>query len=163
MNYFELFSIPISLNIDVAQLQKTYYRLCREFHPDHASADEQDQAMHQTADIHKAREVLSNPELRLAYILQIQDMMADDEKYKLPPSFLGRMMDINETAMEISSDEEKQQFMQEINALQQELFEPVAAYFTADELHLTPEKLTALELYYYQQKYVNRMLTTMNK
>ncbi|HPI55329.1 MAG TPA: Fe-S protein assembly co-chaperone HscB [Chitinophagaceae bacterium] len=166
MNYFELFSLPVSLKIDTAQLQKTYYRLCREFHPDHAATDAQEQAMHQTADIHKARETLSKPELRLAYLLKINGMMEEDEKYKLPASFLGQMMDINEAAMELSGspdDVATQALQQDIEQCHATIYQPVAAYFTADELTLTAQDLSALQLYYYQQKYLQRVQDSIEK
>ena len=64
MNYFELFQIPISLNLDTAQLAVRYRELQRQFHPDNVAAQADAiklEAMQQSVEINSAYNTLKLP------------------------------------------------------------------------------------------------------
>ena len=49
MNYFELFNLPISLQINKADLTKCFFELQKKYHPDqfvNATSSEQEEALH---------------------------------------------------------------------------------------------------------------------
>lgn len=108
-NYFELFGLEPMLNIDEASLKKTFYQLSREWHPDryiNADAAAATKAMQMTAQINEAYNTLKNSEHLLAYVLRVEGLLQEDEKYTLPSAFLMQMMDLNELVSEAEEQPE---------------------------------------------------------
>lgn len=102
-NYFELYGIAESFNPDAAVVKAKFYELSRATHPDkYARADSaaQLQALTLAAQNNKAYKTLTNPELTMAYVLRLNGVMQDEEKYTLPPDFLMEMMELNEAVSE---------------------------------------------------------------
>lgn len=82
-NYFSLFNLPRKFNIDTDLLQKNYFKLQREFHPDrHILAEESEKklALLYTTYINKAFETLHSPLRRAIYILNLIGIQIDGEK-----------------------------------------------------------------------------------
>lgn len=74
-NYFEIFSLPLSHEIDLERLREIYLRLQAQYHPDKfllASRSEQEQASKNSKIINKGYFVLSNPIELLDYMLALQ-------------------------------------------------------------------------------------------
>src|SRR5579864_912222 len=64
VDYFKFFSLPHKLNIDVAALEREFYRLSRQLHPDlyaRASAQEQQWSLEQTSRMNDAYRALRDP------------------------------------------------------------------------------------------------------
>jgi len=75
VNYFELFQIPVSLNVDTAQLAVRYRELQRQFHPDNVAAQADAiklEAMQQSVEINSAYHTLKQPLNRAEYLLTLQ-------------------------------------------------------------------------------------------
>jgi molecular chaperone HscB len=75
VNYFELFQIPVSLNVDTAQLAVRYRELQRQFHPDNVAAQSDAiklEAMQQSVEINSAYHTLKQPLNRAEYLLTLQ-------------------------------------------------------------------------------------------
>lgn len=164
MNYFELFNLPISLQNNNTEVLKKYYALCKQNHPDNYTLQNEDaqfKAEEMTALINQAKKVLDDPQLRLSYILRLHEQIADDEKFQLPPAFLGEMMDINEQLMELEfapDVEAKEKVKQEIKDMEVSLFDEVKAFFEKDVLSIDDIKSDQLKSYYYKRKYLDRIL-----
>jgi len=163
MYYFELFDIPVSLNVNKSALMKKYYQLSKEFHPDHfslQSAESQEKALKTSTDINEAKKILDNPYKRLEYILKEKNIIEPDEKYTLPPAFLGEMMDINEQLMELEFEpnEELTTSIKESLRLQEEqVYNSVSKYFDMEELQCNEEGFQLLKDFYYKRKYLQRI------
>ena len=57
MNYFELFEMPVRLQVDQQELKKRYLVLARKYHPDffaHSGTEAQEEALERTAELNKA-------------------------------------------------------------------------------------------------------------
>lgn len=163
MEYFELFDIPVSLVVDTKAVTKKYYELSKKYHPDNFSLDDtakQDIALDMSSKINRAKKTLSNAHSRLTYILKEKGIVVADEKYQLPPMFLGEMMDINESLMELEFDpnpETKAKIKKEVEQQTAKLFQEVKSYFVAAHFELTDENSTSLKDYYYKKKYLDRI------
>jgi molecular chaperone HscB len=160
MDYFALFSLPVSLLVDKSKVLSAYYRLCQQHHPDRADENDVDEAMRMTADINRAKTVLEDPMLRLEYLLQQNGYMPADEKFNLPPAFLADMMDLNEALMDARFEEDAeaiQTVQQQITERAEALKWPVAEYFAQAEFMANAEAWEQLKLYYYQHKYLLRL------
>ncbi len=63
MNYFELFELPLSLNVDRKALSSKYFALQKKYHPDffsNASEDEQAEVLEKSSLINKAYKTFNN-------------------------------------------------------------------------------------------------------
>ena len=168
MNYFELFDIPVSLSVDKNGIKKRFYDLSRRYHPDfysQASEEEQAEVLQMSALLNKAFKVFGNQGETIKYVLQLKGLLEDEEKYQLAPSFLMEVMDVNEQLMDAKMDgDEKQVEMlkQQIANLQSEIYEPVKSiveHYTEDIT--TQKELLQVKEYYFQKKYLDRMLASI--
>lgn len=167
MEYFELFNLPISLKVNKAEVLKKYYDLCKVAHPDKhitSSHTQHQTAINYTAKINEAKKILENTDLRLEYLLQQKEAIQKDEKYTLSPLFLAEMMELNEVWMDAKMEENeiamksiKQQAVQRMNEVDDEVKE----YLEADILICNDIILQKLKEYYYQKKYINRLISSM--
>jgi molecular chaperone HscB len=69
MNHFELFNLPVELDIDLASLKTSFLSLQQQYHPD--KAEDKDQALIKSSEINQAFKVLSQVDSRAAYLLAI--------------------------------------------------------------------------------------------
>jgi hypothetical protein len=121
--YFNLFQLEPSFNIDTETLEQTYRALAARFHPDKfasASAFEQKQAVMMSSTINDAYRTLKSPIDRAAYLLKSQNIDADaPEHTSFSPEFLMQQMEWRETLM----DAQMEQNHDTIRALDQEIQE----------------------------------------
>lgn len=121
--YFNLFQLEPSFNIDTVALEQSYRALAARFHPDKfasASAFEQKQAVMMSSTINDAYRTLKSPIDRAAYLLKSQNIDADaPEHTSFSPEFLMQQMEWRETLM----DAQMEQNHDAIRALDQEIQE----------------------------------------
>ena len=119
--YFNLFQLEPSFNIDTEALEQSYRVLAARFHPDKfasASAFEQKQAVMMSSTINDAYRTLKSPIDRAAYLLKSQNIDADaPEHTSFSPEFLMQQMEWRETLM----DAQMEQNHDAIRALDQEI------------------------------------------
>ena len=75
MNYFEFFSLPHHLQMDVPALEKHFYVLSRQLHPDRFAAKplaEQEAALTQSSLLNDAYRTLKDPIARTQYLLTLE-------------------------------------------------------------------------------------------
>lgn len=81
-NYFELFELPQTYQIDEKLLKQRYLLIMQQVHPDRfvkASAQEQRLAVQFTGLINEALDTLQSPVKRAAYLLKLNNMPVDFE------------------------------------------------------------------------------------
>lgn len=105
-DYFIVFSLPRKLNIDLAQLERSFYRLSRKFHPDvyaQKSAEEQQWSLDQTSLLNDAYRTLKNPVTRTEYLLKLEGIVLEAGKSedgapkdsRVPPDLLEEVFELN--------------------------------------------------------------------
>ena len=106
-DFFEVFGLRRTLAIDGAALQRRFYELSRQWHPDFhqtASADEQARALEESAHVNAAYRALRDPLARVEYLIRLEDGRATKEgatlKPKAPPALLAEMFEIQEALEE---------------------------------------------------------------
>ena len=80
--YFDMFSLPRKLTIDTAALERDFYKLSRQLHPDlyaRKSAEEQAWSLRQSSLLNDAYRTLKDPVARTAYLLKLQGIPMEDE------------------------------------------------------------------------------------
>ncbi len=123
MNYFELFGISNSFEIDIVVLKAKYLELQRAVHPDRfANASERERLMsvHKAAQINDAFNVLKHTDSRAQYLLELSGIQLAHETQTLKdPMFLMQQMELRETLEDICDSEDPEQslldFQQEID------------------------------------------------
>lgn len=104
-NYFELFDLTVSFDINPELLAERFRNMQRLVHPDrYAAGSEQEKrmAVQLAARINDAYQSLKDPLQRARYMLQLADVLIDDEKNTgLDPIFLAQQMEKREQLAEI--------------------------------------------------------------
>ncbi len=162
MNYFELFGLPIAFKADANLLRNAFMQIQKASHPDRfvqGTEMEQEAALEQSALANKGFTLLNHQELLLPYVLEITGHIQPDEKYSLAPDFLMEMMELNEAWMDADTQEVKQQLLDQINTLKNDIFSPIQAYLEAPSIDRIPqEAMLQIKDYYYKKKYLDRIL-----
>jgi len=169
MNYFELYEIPVSFYPDKSVIKKKFYELSRKYHPDffsNATEEEQINVLEKSSIINKAFKIFSNVDETMKYILQIKGLLEEEEKYQLPPSFLMEVMELNELLMEAKMEDDTNACLNiksQISNLQSNIYEPVKQIMEHyQEDTVSKKELLRIKEYYYQKKYLNRILVGLN-
>ena len=99
-NPFELFSLPVSFQIDPTQLSQQYLQLQKQLHPDNfstASEQEQRLALQKSTQVNDAYQILKDPILRAEAILSLAlDKAVDSENTTHDLEFLMQQMELRE-------------------------------------------------------------------
>ena len=113
MNYFEFFSLPQKLTLDVVALEKQFYTLSRRLHPDRFAAKpvaEQEAALAQSSLLNDAYRTLKEPILRTQYLLKLEGVELEEQskaatekaresgtekKQVVPPELLEEVFELN--------------------------------------------------------------------
>ena len=112
MNHFELFNLPVALDIDLATLKAEFLKLQQQYHPDKAS--DKDQALIKSSEINQAYKVLAQVDSRAGYLLGLKK-----QDYHLDQSisdfeFLQDALEIREQLEDARSSEELQSLKVEV-------------------------------------------------
>ncbi len=165
MNYFELFEIPVSLQIDRNELSKKYFELQRKYHPDFfskANDNEQAEMLEKSSMINRGYKIFKSEDETIKYVLQLKGLLEENEKYELPPDFLMEMRELNEMLMEsdvlvVEETETK------ISHLQTQLYQSVQNIIeNFIEDRTTDEQLLVVKDYYFKKKYLKRILERLD-
>ena len=107
-NFFELFGLPVSYDVDMSQVQQRYMELQKQVHPD-KFANASDQAkrlsMQQTSWINEAQTTLKDPVLRATYLLKLKgvDINLENET-TMDAAFLMQQLEMRERLESIRSE-----------------------------------------------------------
>ncbi|MCW9023960.1 MAG: Fe-S protein assembly co-chaperone HscB [Gammaproteobacteria bacterium] len=139
-NFFELFDIPLSFDIDLPKLEIQYRDLQRTLHPDRfANASDQERriSVQNTAQLNEAFQTLKSAPLRARYLLQLKGIEFDDEKdTTFDPAFLMEQMELREKLADIKQTAdpmtELADFLQDISKLNMAMVSELATLFSND-------------------------------
>ena len=164
-NYFSFFGLPVSLYVDQQLLRKAFLENSRRFHPDFhtlSTADEQDNALELSSLNNEAFKVLSDPDARIRYVLELKGLLGHDSKEeKLPQDFLMEMMDLNEQIMDMQmnpSAEALKMAQNAVSALEKEIESGVASLLQQwNESTGTTSELNTVRDYFHKKRYLLRV------
>jgi molecular chaperone HscB len=107
-NFFELFHLPVSYDVDLDQIQQHYMDLQKQVHPDKfASASDQEKrlSMQQTSWINEAQATLKDPVLRANYLLQLKGADKDQgSETTMDTAFLMQQLEMRERLENINNE-----------------------------------------------------------
>jgi molecular chaperone HscB len=140
-NYFELFGLPVSFELDVAALSEQYRELQKTIHPDKfANASDRDRrlAVQQAALINEAFQTLKSPLKRARYMLELRGVVFDDQHAtSFEPDFLMEQMELRESLSAIRQQTDAltslAKLMQEVENKIQEMTRQLATLIEQDD------------------------------
>ncbi len=109
-NFFELFELPVSYDVDLGQIQKKYMDLQKQVHPDkfaNASDAEKRLSMQQTSWLNEAQTTLKDPVLRATYLLKLKgtDINLENET-TMDAAFLMQQLEMRERLEHIKKEDD---------------------------------------------------------
>ena len=106
-DYFTVFGLPRKLGVDGEALQRRFYELSRQHHPDFhqgAGAERQAEVLGQSALVNRAYRALREPLARVEYLIALEEGREAREgatdKPKAPRELLEEMMEVQEALEE---------------------------------------------------------------
>ena len=98
-DYYDLFGIPRTLNISLDDLQKRFYDLSRQLHPDRfvrKSEAERQRALEMSSALNDANRTLKDPIKRAQYLLKLEGFEIGEQGSKdVPPELLEEVFELN--------------------------------------------------------------------
>ena len=117
-NYFQLFDLPESYDLDTDRLTAEYHKLQLDYHPDkHSSGSEKEKMSAQVAAsyINDAYETLNSPLKRAAYVLTIKGKDVEKvDQSDLSMEVLVEQMELRESLGDLPEDETALQGLEEL-------------------------------------------------
>jgi molecular chaperone HscB len=148
-DFFSTFNLPRKLNLDTSALERDFYRLSRELHPDRfarAPKAEQEAALEKSSQLNDAYRTLKDPITRTQYLLELEGVKLEEQsaaattvarasgeekKQVVPPELLEEVFELNMQLQELkmgrdedtlrSLEEAKQRFEAMLDVLLNEL------------------------------------------
>jgi molecular chaperone HscB len=109
-DYFDVFGLDRSLVIDESSLQRKFYELSRQYHPDRFAtrhAAEQQFALDFTAFLNDAYRTLREPVKRAEYLLKHEGFdIGEQRSNNVPPELLEEVFELNMMLEELRSGDE---------------------------------------------------------
>jgi molecular chaperone HscB len=171
VHHFEFYGIPISFHPDEAEVKRIFYANSKKFHPDFhtlATDAEQEQVLEMASRNNEAFKILSDPDKRMRYILEINQLLGDESSNPtLPQAFLMEMMDINESLMELEFDFDPAKYQTIINELDsytQQLEKSVEPYLSRSLQEAdSKDTLIFVKNFYLKKRYLLRIKENLRK
>ena len=144
MNYFELFNMPVSFDVDLSVLPQTYQQLQRLTHPDKfASGSEQQKlvAIQKNAQVNDAYSVLKSTLSRAEYILSLRGIDLQHEQQTIKDtSFLMQQMEWREELAEVDQQSDP---LNVLSALEYEINQTIKSDLAQLKAFLASEEVDA--------------------
>ncbi len=162
-NYFELFSLPVSFQLENSLLEVAYKKLQAEFHPDRVvNADDRTrvQALQQTSMINDAYVTLKSPLKRAAYLLKLAGIDAEEHnQLHLDEGFLIQQMEMRETLADLIEGED----LEGLDAMKNSINTEKAATLANFEKQFIASHFADAKSIYNQLQFIYKLLDEIDK
>ena len=150
-NYFELFDLPVSFDIDKEKLVRCYRDLQSVVHPDkyvNASEKERRLAMQKAVQINEAFQTLKNPLSRAIYLLHLQGIDSkDSDAAAMDGEFLMTQMELREELAEIQDFDALNAFLSSTEKQMQNLIKQLSQEFEAKNWQAASNSVSKLQFF----------------
>src|SRR3984957_14593886 len=160
-DYFEFLDLPRNLAIDAKDLEKRFYALSRQLHPDlhsRKSQSEREQAEESTAVLNDAYRTLRDPIARAEYLLKLEEFDLGEQTTKdVPPELLEEVFELN-MALEEADVEQLESARARFEGMRMELDSGVEQKFSQWDATKNREALTAVRGLLNRRKYITNLI-----
>lgn len=163
-NFFELFDLPVSYDVDLNQIQQRYMELQREVHPDKfANGTDQEKrlSMQQTSWINEAQSTLKDDVLRATYLLKLKgtDINIENET-TMDAVFLMQQLEMRERLEHIKTEADPlaslDAMAKEIRSMAVDMMQGFSDAYNADEIEQAREWIRKLQFMQKAKKEINK-------
>ena len=164
-NFFELFELPVSYEVDLNQVQKKYMELQKLVHPDkfaNASDAEKRLSMQQTSWINEAQATLKDPVLRASYLLKLKgtDINLENET-TMDAAFLMQQLEMRERLEHIKKEDDPLTALdgmaKELKAASNDVMAGFAASYETEQIDEAREWIRKLQFMQKAKKEIDRL------
>jgi len=152
-NYFEILKCPVHFDVDMNYLEKNYWSLQKQLHPDKYSTKqkiEQELSAQNSSHVNHAYQILKDPVERVKYLLSLYGVTAleeDGQSRDVEPAFLVEVMETREALEDASTLEEARMILEE-NCFKIECcLKNIKALFDAKELAKIAQEAIRLQYF----------------
>ena len=164
-DYFEFFDLPHNLAIDLKDLEKRFYALSRELHPDRfvrKPAAERERALEDSATLNDAYRTLRDPIARALYLLKLEGFDIGEQGSKdVPPELLEEMFELN-MAIEEADGPQLEASRERFEKMRAAIDTELQANFTMWDSVRSREALTAIRGVLNRRKYITNLIDKTN-
>jgi molecular chaperone HscB len=161
MDYFEFLDLPRNLAIDAKDLEKRFYALSRQLHPDlhsRKSPAEREQAEESTAVLNDAYRTLREPIARAEYLLKLEGFDIGEQTTKdVPPELLEEVFELN-MALEEADVEQLESARVRFDGMRIELDSELEQAFAKWDATRDREALTGVRGLLNRRKYITNLI-----
>jgi len=157
MDYFELYGLPRSADLDVKALEQRFRELSLELHPDRlvgADAHARRVAAEKTASLNEGVKVLKDPVRRAFYLLKLKGVDLESEqaaaRLQMPMDFLEEIMERREALESVKAKRDlasAQAMAEEIRAARDAQLSQAKAALGKDDVPAATQALGRLRYY----------------
>jgi molecular chaperone HscB len=158
-NFFVLFDLPVSFDVDLKALSERYREAQRAVHPDkfaNASEAERRLSMQMAARVNEAQAVLKDPLARGRYLLELLGVDLNDSDTAFDGAFLMEQMELRERLEDVKASADPHQQLQliaqDIGAHSKSLIDKMAELLqVADEASLQQARDVTRKLQFFRR------------
>lgn len=167
IDYYELLGIPRSLNVSLDELQRRYYALSRELHPDrfmNKPAAERERAENAYSAVNDAYRTFKDPIRRAQYLLSLEGFDIGEQGSKdVPPELLEEVFELNMALEEMRSGDESarpqiEQAEKNFTGMLHETDEQLRSLYAEYDASHSRDTLTQVRSALNRRKYIQNLL-----
>ena len=165
-NFFELFNINISIDINKSELDEKVKIFQTQFHPDkyaNGSDLEKRLALQISSHVNDGYKVLGDIVLRIEYILKINNFTKDESKTINDINFLREQIEYNELVESLKENFDKDiidEHLSKIRLLLKNTIDSIKLFFDSEDYENMWQNLSKLRFYI---KNINELIKMRNK
>ncbi len=163
--YFEFFDLPRNLALDAKDLEKRFYALSRQLHPDLYSRKEpreREYSLEATAILNDAYRALRDPIARAQYLLKLEGFDIGEQTTKdVPPELLEEVFELN-MALEEDARPELEAARRKFEGMRGEIDADVEQKFLDWDAARNRETLAAIRGLLNRRKYITNLIAKTN-
>jgi molecular chaperone HscB len=164
-DYFEFLELPRSLAIDLKDLEKRFYALSRQLHPDlyaRRSPAEREYAEEASAVLNDAYRALKDPISRAQYLLKLEGFDIGEQGTKdVPPELLEEVFELNE-ALEDPGSSDLEALRHKFEIMRAEIDSELQMKFAAWDAAQNRDILNEVRALLNRRKYITNLIDKAN-
>ena len=160
-DYFDLFGLPVSYNVEKDKLAQRYRELQYNVHPDKfttSSDQERRLSMQLAAHVNEAFQTLKNPMLRARYLLDLRGVNPDQRDIAMNPDFLGEQIELRERLAAISAGGDTRDDLSEIKRELVGRHEALQRRFSDEYETGTADSLRTAGMIFLELQFIDKLL-----
>ena len=164
-NFFELFGLPVSYDVDLNKIQQQYMALQKQVHPDkfaNGSDQEKRISMQQASWINEAQATLKDPVLRAIYLLKLKEIdFSLENETTMDARFLMQQLEMRERLENIKNESDPLSALdliaKEVKASTKTMMDGFAQSFEGGQLDEAREWIRKLQFMQKAKKEINTL------